>query len=71
MDNPGMPSLLVSHHRPGFYCRVVEEGDVGAGDEIIKISDGPKRVTVAEMDGLLYLPGHSRDELERALRVPP
>jgi ferredoxin-NADP reductase/MOSC domain-containing protein YiiM/ferredoxin len=70
MDNPDMPSLLVSHHRPGFYCRVVEEGDVGAGDEIIKIADGPERVTVAEMDGLLYLPGHSRDQLERALRVP-
>ena len=26
MDEPAMPSLLVAHHRPGFYLRVLEEG---------------------------------------------
>jgi len=31
MNNPAMPSLLVSHKRPGFYCRVIEEGEIGAG----------------------------------------
>src|ERR1043166_9249672 len=34
-DEPKMPSLLVSHHRPGFYFRVLEEGLVQAGDEIV------------------------------------
>jgi len=34
MDEPRMGALLVSHHRPGFYLRVLEEGEVGAGDEI-------------------------------------
>jgi MOSC domain-containing protein YiiM len=70
MNNPEMPSLLVSHHRPGFYCRVIEEGEIGAGDEIIKVADGPEHVTVAEVDALLYLSGHPRDQLERALKVP-
>ena len=70
MGNPQMPSLLVSHRRPGFYFRVIEEGEIGAGDEIAKVADGPERVSVAEIDALLYLPGHSRDQLERALRVP-
>ena len=70
MNYPQMPSLLVSHKRPGFYFRVIEEGEVGAGDEIIKIAEGPEQVTVTEVDGLLYLPGHSRDQLQRALRVP-
>jgi ferredoxin-NADP reductase/MOSC domain-containing protein YiiM/ferredoxin len=70
MANPDMPSLLVSHHRPGFYCRVIEEGEIGAGDEIIKVADGPEHVTVAEVDALLYLSGHPREQLERALRVP-
>ena len=64
-----MAALLVAHHRPGFYFRVLQEGEVGAGDDIVKIADGPERITVAEVDGLLYLPGHSREELERALRV--
>ena len=70
MNNPQMPALLVSHRRPGFYCRVIEEGEIGAGDEIVKIADGPEQVTVADVDALLYLPGHPRDLLERALRVP-
>jgi len=70
MSEPRMPALLVAHHRPGFYFRVVEEGEVGAGDEIVKVADGPERVTVAEIDALLYLPGHSRERLERALRIP-
>jgi ferredoxin-NADP reductase/MOSC domain-containing protein YiiM/ferredoxin len=70
MEEPRMPSLLVKHHRPGFYFRVIEEGMVGAGDEIVKIADGSERVTVAEVDALLYLPGRSRDRLSRALRVP-
>lgn len=70
MDVPNMASLLVSHRRPGFYLRVVVEGEVAAGQEIVKVAAGPEAVTVAEVDALLYLPGHPREALERALRVP-
>ena len=70
MGEPQMPSLLVSHKRPGFYFRVIEEGEIGAGDEIVKVADGPEQVTVAEIDGLLYLPGHPREQSQRALRIP-
>src|SRR6185312_1697994 len=70
MSEPRMPALLVAHHRPGFYFRVLQEGEVGAGDDIVKIADGPERITVAETDALLYLPGHSREQLEHALRIP-
>ncbi len=70
MAEPAMPALLVSHHRPGFYFRVLEEGDVGAGDEITKMADGPKHITVANIDALLYLPNPSREQLESSLRVP-
>jgi ferredoxin-NADP reductase/MOSC domain-containing protein YiiM/ferredoxin len=70
MDEPRMAALLVSHSRPGFYLRVLEEGLVGAGDEIVKIADGPERMTVADINALLYLPGHRREDLQRALRIP-
>src|SRR4051794_30324998 len=70
MDHPAMPSLLVAHHRPGFYFRVLEEGEVRAGDAIVKVADGPERMTIADVDALLYLPGKTRERLERALRVP-
>src|SRR6204780_1008873 len=70
MNDPQMPALLVSHHRPGFYFRVLTEGTVEAGQEIIKLSSGPEGMTVAETDALLYLPGHSRQQLLRALCIP-
>jgi ferredoxin-NADP reductase/MOSC domain-containing protein YiiM/ferredoxin len=70
MNEPAMPTLLVAHHRPGFYFRVLEEGSVEAGDDIAKVADGPERLTVADIDALLYLPNKSRALLERALRVP-
>src|SRR5579864_182468 len=70
MNEPRMAAMLVAHHRPGFYFRVLQEGEVGAGDDIAKIADGPERITVAEVDALLYLPGHSREQLQRALRIP-
>jgi ferredoxin-NADP reductase/MOSC domain-containing protein YiiM/ferredoxin len=70
MREPRMPALLVAHHRPGFYLRVLEEGEVGAGDEIVRVERGPEAMTVAEIDALLYLPGHARRDLERALRIP-
>jgi ferredoxin-NADP reductase/MOSC domain-containing protein YiiM len=69
MDDPRIPALLVSHRRPGFYFRVLEEGDVQAGDEILKVGSGQEQMTVAEVDGLLYLPGHPRQQLLRALRI--
>jgi ferredoxin-NADP reductase/MOSC domain-containing protein YiiM len=70
MSDARMPALLVSHRRPGFYFRVLEEGEAGAGDEIVKLAEGPFQMTVAEADALLYLPGHSRDQLQRALNIP-
>ncbi len=70
MDEPQMPALLVAHHRPGFYFRVLQEGEVQAGDEITKLTTGPEAMTVAEMDGLLYLPRHPLRSLARALRIP-
>ena len=70
MDEPRMAALLVAHHRPGFYFRVLEEGEVGAGDEIVKVAEGPERLSVAAIDALLYLPGPAMDELEQALRIP-
>jgi ferredoxin-NADP reductase/MOSC domain-containing protein YiiM/ferredoxin len=70
MAEPAMAALVVSHHRPGFYFRVLEEGEVGAGDEITKVADGPERITVAAIDGLLYLPKPSRELLQRSLGIP-
>jgi ferredoxin-NADP reductase/MOSC domain-containing protein YiiM len=69
MNEPRMPALLTSSERPGFYFRVIQEGEVGAGDEIIKVGGATERMTVAEVNALLYSPNHPRDRLERAVRI--
>lgn len=70
LERPDMPALLVAHHRPGFYLRVIQEGELGAGDRVEKLADGPEHVTVAEVDALLYSAEHPLDGLRRAARVP-
>ncbi|OLT15813.1 sulfurase [Pseudonocardia sp. CNS-139] len=67
---PEMPALLVSHRRPGFYMRVVQEGRIRAGDPIIRIRTGPGALSVAATDALLYLPGRDTATLRRALAIP-
>jgi ferredoxin-NADP reductase/MOSC domain-containing protein YiiM/ferredoxin len=69
MNEPRMASLLTSSGRPGFYFRVLREGEVAAGEEIVKVGEAGERMTVAEINALLYLPGHPRERLERALRI--
>lgn len=70
MDEPRMPALLVAHGRPGFYLKVLTEGVVEAGDEIVRTRTGPEAMTVREIDALLYTSAHPRPQLERALRIP-
>jgi ferredoxin-NADP reductase/MOSC domain-containing protein YiiM len=69
MNEPRMAALLTGSGRPGFYFRVLREGEVGAGDEIVKVGEAAERMTVAEINALLYFPNHPRDRLERALRI--
>lgn len=69
MGEPRMAALLVQHHRPGFYMRVLQEGEIGAGDAIIKVADGPGKLSVTRADALVYLGSKNQDDLERALRI--
>jgi ferredoxin-NADP reductase/MOSC domain-containing protein YiiM/ferredoxin len=69
MNEPRMAALLTSSGRPGFYFRVLREGEVAAGDEFVKVGEADEHMTVAEISALLYLPPHQRDRLKRALRV--
>jgi len=69
MNESRMAALLTSSGRPGFYFRVLREGEVAAGDEIVKVGEAAERMSVAEINALLYLPDHPRDRLEGALRI--
>ncbi len=70
LGEPELPALLVSHHRPGFYMRVLREGRIQAGDRIVKTRTGPGALNVADVDALLYLPGRDPAKLRAAVRIP-
>ena len=70
LGEPELPALLVGHHRPGFYMRVIAEGHVQAGDAIVKTRTGPHALSVADTDALLYLPGRDKDKLRAAVQIP-
>lgn len=70
LDEPDMPNLLVSQHRPGFYFRVITEGHVRAGDDIVRTRRGRHELSVADVDALLYLPDRNVETLRKAVDVP-
>jgi ferredoxin-NADP reductase/MOSC domain-containing protein YiiM/ferredoxin len=70
LNEPEMPSLLVSQHRPGFYFRVITQGQVRAGDNVVRTRRGRHELSVADVDALLYLPNRDIEQLRKAVDVP-
>ena len=70
LNEPEIPNLLVSQHRPGFYFRVITEGEVRAGDDIVRIRRGRHELSVADVDALLYLPNRNTEQLRKIVDVP-
>lgn len=69
MNHDGFYNLLLQHGRPGFYFRVLEEGAVGPGDAIHRLSTHPVAITVQQMSNLLYFEKDDFDGARRALRI--
>jgi ferredoxin-NADP reductase/MOSC domain-containing protein YiiM len=70
LNEPEMPNLLVAQHRPGFYFRVIREGQVRAGDDIVRTRRGRHELSVADVDALLYLPDRNVEQLRKIVDVP-
>ena len=69
----GMPEFLkvfMPSERVGFYFRVLEEGEVGAGDALERLKVGPEQMTVREMFHLLYFAKQKLEGARKALRIP-
>jgi MOSC domain-containing protein YiiM len=64
-----MIKRFLASHFTGFYFRVLREGEVGAGDEIILVHQDENRVSVRDMVGLYLGETDSQELRERALRV--
>jgi len=69
MEVEGFYNQILSSGRLGFYFRVLEEGDVGAGDVIEKVSEDPVGLTITEVNNLMYFDKDNFDDMRKTLRV--
>jgi MOSC domain-containing protein YiiM len=66
MAEPAFVKPFMAQARVGYYLRVLEEGEVGAGDAVEQVRTDPEGMTVHEMFHLLY---HEDEKLEGARRA--
>jgi MOSC domain-containing protein YiiM len=69
MENPKFPKLFLLSRRTGFYLQVLEEGEVGAGDEFELIERDPEPLTVEETIELYFFDPDNLVRAQAALRV--
>lgn len=69
MQDPGFVKVFLKSCRVGFYFRVLEEGEVGAGDTIERKVEDPERMTVREICNLYYFDTKNLEDCRRALRI--
>lgn len=63
------PKMFLASGRPGFYLRVLEEGEVGAGDMVERVTNDPEHMTVRGINNLLYFDQKNVEGVKKALRI--
>jgi MOSC domain-containing protein YiiM len=69
-DRPDMVKRFLKSGRSGFYLRVLQEGDVGAGDTVTFTTRDERSVSVADIVALYTAEDPSADLLRRAVELP-
>ncbi len=64
-----MAKKFTASHRSGFYLRVLREGEVGAGDEIVPLHQDENRVSISDAMHIYLQEDGWQDLVKRALRV--
>jgi ferredoxin-NADP reductase/MOSC domain-containing protein YiiM/predicted pyridoxine 5'-phosphate oxidase superfamily flavin-nucleotide-binding protein len=70
MGIEGFQNRFMQSGRVGFYCRVLEEGEVGAGDPIERVSRDPQGLSVRKINDLLFFDQQDLDATRKALSIP-
>ena len=66
-EGPDFPARFQETGRMGFYCRVLEEGEVGAGDSIQCVEQDERSVTITEFIRVYLYESHEPSSLKRVL----
>lgn len=70
MNDSGFGLQFRRAERPGFYFRVLNEGEVTAGDAVTIVENPQDGISMLELFRLSYQPGPSVVDLRRALASP-
>jgi MOSC domain-containing protein YiiM len=68
-DSDVMAKRFLASRRSGFYLRVLREGEVGSGDEIVRIHQDENRVSISDALRVYLHDSGSNELLHRALQV--
>lgn len=69
-EHEGLPGEMTATGRTGFYLRVLEEGEVGAGDTLTLIERPMPDCTVAFLNDALYVRKNDPVQDEELSRLP-
>lgn len=70
MEDPKFVKRFMQADRYGAYCRVIDEGDVIAGDDVNIILYDGERISINELAHIYYNGGLTEEQLRRFLDVP-
>ncbi|HEX4645016.1 MAG TPA: MOSC domain-containing protein [Verrucomicrobiae bacterium] len=70
MNLPDFPKRFAASGRTGFYLRVLEEGELGAGDAIESVKTDPRALSVHALMRLMYFERDNFELAEKALGIP-
>jgi MOSC domain-containing protein YiiM len=70
MGEPNWVKRFAEARRPGVYVRVLEPGEVAAGDPVERLGGGAGHPTVVELMDAWYDPDADAELLERVLAAP-
>ncbi len=69
MGDPKFSKRFLQSCLVGFYLRVLEEGEVGAGDKIELVRQDPEAMSVRKVCHLYYFDPKNLEDCKRAIRV--
>ena len=65
-----LPKLMVNVGYTGFYMRVLSEGLVAAGDSFNLFQAHPERITIAEVNSIIYEKSYDVALIKRLAELP-
>ena len=69
MDNVQFPKMFLQSCRVGFYLRVLEEGEVGAGDTFELLTRDPSGMSVRDICHLYYFDRENLEGCKKAIQI--